>query len=108
MTVIENEISQHSKGEPETATDSSGNRSLVPVSRAPGTIDTTVGRLETVGPVTNHSEPVDSPRETQANPQLNVPSDVGKDTSVLCEEPKEHPDDGGEILVEGYEDTVIY
>jgi len=63
---------------------------------------------ETVGQVTNDEEPIEPSSVSIANAQPVVASEKTVETSTAFEVPKDHVDDGGDVVVEGEEDTVIY
>ena len=64
---------------------------------------------ETVGQLTNDEELIDSPSISNTNDtQPVVENEKTLDISITSELPKDHVDDGGDIMVEGDEDTVIY
>lgn len=67
-----------------------------------------VKKEDTVGFATNKAETVDSLQETNANPQQTDITNNAKDLASNIEAQKDHMDDGGEVLVVGEEDTVIY
>ena len=60
-----------------------------------------------MGPVANDLQELSSNQDGNTNPVTVSPSDAA---SKPVESPinKDHGDDGGEIVVEGEEDTVIY
>jgi len=67
--------------------------------------------LETVGPITN-AGPSNSAEEPNTNQTSSITHNNSVGTSKMIEVPeevhKDHVDDGGEVVVEGDEDTVIY
>ncbi|MCJ1400948.1 hypothetical protein MMC11_004159 [Xylographa trunciseda] len=76
-------------------------------------MDTTMADVETdepetVGQLTNHEEPIESSSISITNVQPLNAIEKTVDTSTASEVPKDHGDDGGDIVVEGEEDTVIY
>ena len=63
---------------------------------------------KTVGQLTNDEEPVDSLPVPITNALPVIESEETAETSTTSEIPKDHVDDGGDVVVEGDEDTVIY
>ncbi|MCJ1438644.1 hypothetical protein MMC27_008034 [Xylographa pallens] len=63
---------------------------------------------ETVGQLTNDEELIESSSVSNTNAQPVIESEKTVDTSTTSERSKDHVDDGGDVVVEGEEDTVIY
>ena len=64
---------------------------------------------KTVGPNTNDEESATSPRNAgNANTDISMDTEPDVRTYDQPEAAKEQGDDGGEEMVEGEEDTVIY
>ncbi|MCJ1385734.1 hypothetical protein MMC17_008857 [Xylographa soralifera] len=87
------------------------NPKLVDVPLQP--MDTTMADVEsekpeTVGQLTNDEELIESSSVSNTNAQPIIKSVRTVDTSTTSELPKDHVDDGGDVVVEGEEDTVIY
>ena len=64
--------------------------------------------LETVGQVTNASGPDNPLQDHHANHLSTLPVERTLESSATSDLPKDHVDDGGEVVVEAEEDTVIY
>ncbi|MCJ1247998.1 hypothetical protein MMC30_005213 [Trapelia coarctata] len=64
--------------------------------------------LETVGQVTNAEGPNDPLQDSNANHLSTLPVEHTVESSATSDVSKDHVDDGGEVLMEGEEDTVIY
>lgn len=64
--------------------------------------------LETVGQVTNAEGPGNPLRDSNANHLSTHLVEDAVEPLATPNEPKDHVDDGGEVVVEGEEDTVIY
>ncbi|MCJ1417485.1 hypothetical protein MMC32_003829 [Xylographa parallela] len=84
---------------------------LVDVSLQP--MDTTMDDVEsekpeTVGQLTNDEELIESSSFSNTNAQPVIENEKTVDTSATSERSKDHVDDGGDVVVEGEEDTVIY
>ena len=84
---------------------------LVDVSLQP--TDTTMDDVEsekpeTVGQLTNDEELIESSSFSNTNAQPVIENEKTVDTSATSERSKDHVDDGGDVVVEGEEDTVIY
>ena len=64
---------------------------------------------ETVGPNTNEKETISSPQHKKdANTEGSTEPELDAKTKVQSETAKDQGDDGGEEMLEGEEDTVIY
>ena len=63
---------------------------------------------ETVGSVANQAEPVDSLQRLHANSKSPSTINVTEAATISHDPLKEHADDGGEVVLEADEDTVIY
>ncbi|MCJ1395534.1 hypothetical protein MMC18_008420 [Xylographa bjoerkii] len=77
------------------------------------TTDTTMADVEsekpeTVGQLTNDEEPPESSSISITNAQPVIESEMTVEASTTSEVPKDHVDDGGDVVVEGEEDMVIY
>ena len=82
----------------------------------PTTSNITIQDSDTVGQVTNNKGSPKPLQDSHANDQSSntlesALEDTAMDTGQLVDvakSPKEHVDDGGDVVVEGDEDTVIY
>lgn len=63
---------------------------------------------ETVGLANDLQEPSNSAANTDTNTNPDLASDVPSKSVLSPDISKDHGDDGGEIVLEGEEDTVIY
>ena len=71
-------------------------------------IDVESDKPETVGQLTNDEAIIESSSIFNTNAQPVVESEKTVDTLTTSDLPKDHVDDGGDVVVEGDEDTVIY
>jgi hypothetical protein len=103
---VEKETAAYKAKESETAGNVSVQESET-TSKASGATQS----LETVGPITN-AGPSNSAEEPNTNQTSSITHNNSVEASKKIEVPeevhKDHVDDGGEVVVEGDEDTVIY
>lgn len=64
--------------------------------------------METVGQITNAEGPDNPLQDSDANHLSTLPVEDTVEPSATSDVPNDHVDDGGDVVVEGEEDTVIY
>ena len=102
--IIENETASFQADEP---TEETGTTAVKVVDSAPEAPNGGEGP-ETVGPVANQAELVDPLTSPHANSKSPSAVNMIETTTNSHDTSKDHADDGGEVVLEADEDTVIY